>query len=269
MSYPSKFFVIDFVGTARPEFFAWLESLSTETPMELTTPNNPWKYLEHREYALLCDLFRATDEGYARNRRVVLEKEDRHVELHIEAVIPGQSLVYQHWITDIGDRLISQHTELAMKPIAWVVDGTFTSVDAQFNRTNQFASFQYPLPRDWILPWLLPVLVLNNWKNSRAILHVADQTSVPYEDAFLFLKDMHRHCCVEAAEVYLRPDTAAKFDFNAMNVFGDPFLTVAGTGLSTAHAGRKTDAAYPLFDASQIMKWVEGTNVSKIRRYTK
>lgn len=266
MSFPSKFFVIDFVGTARPEFYDWLKSLSTETPMDQRASGNPWKYLEAREYNLLCDLFRSTEEGYAKNRRVVLEDADRHVELHVEAVIPGPSLLYQHWIEDIGDRLISQHTELAMKPIAWIIDGTITSVDALFNRTNQFVSFQYPLPRDWILPWFLPVLITNNWKHCRAILNAGDQPSVPYEDAFLFLKDMHRHCSTEAAGVFLSPATAERFDFGSMNVFGDPFLTVAATGLSTAFTNRGTFCADPIFDPIQLKKWVDGTHISKIRR---
>lgn len=266
MSFPSKFFVIDFVGTARPDFFAWLASLETETPMGHLDGNNPWKYLEAREYSLMVDLFRSPEPGYSKNRRVVLEPETRHVEIHIEAIIPGQSLAYQHWIEDIGDRLISQHTELAMKPIAWVIDGTFTSVDAQFNRTNQFVSFQYPLPRDWILPWMMPTLVLDNWDRCRAILHAADQPCVQYEDAFLFLKDMHRHCTISGASAFLKPETAARFEFEMMNKFGDVFLSVAGPALSEHFTSRSTANAESMLDPIQVKKWVEGTHIARIQR---
>lgn len=266
MSLPSKFFVIDFVGTARPAFFDWLVSLSTENPIDHLAPENPWKYLEAREYRVMCDLFGSTEEGYARNRRVVLEEKDRHVELHVEAIVPGQCLVYQHWIDDINERLISQHTEQAMKPIAWLVDGTFTSVDVMLNRTNQFASFQYPLPRDWILPWLFPVFISDNWDRARTVFHQDENGGVAYNDAFLFLKEVHRHCCISAAGAYLSLGVAERYDFRAMNEFGDPFLVTAGSALSSVFTNRSTEVAQSLVDPHQVMKWTEGTNIARLRR---
>lgn len=266
MSFPSKFFVIDFVGTARPAFFNWLVSLETEKPMDRMDADNPWKYLEEREYRLMCDLFRSMEEGYSRGRRIVLEATDRHVELHVEAIIPNASLAYQHWIEDIGDRLISQHNEQAMKPTAWLVDGTFTSVDVLLNRTNQFASFQYPLPRDWVLPWMFPVFVRDNWERARSILAPDDNGSVHYDHAFMFFKDIHRHSCISAAEAFLTPAVAEKYDFKAMNCFGEPFVVTAGASLSLHFTNRSTEVAHAMVDPTQVKSWTEGTALARVRR---
>ena len=257
----SKLFVLDFVGTAKVGFYSWLSRLHSENPMQHRDPNNPWYYLEEREYQLMCALFVGTEGAFTHNRRVVFEPEDRHVEVHIEAVIPEASLLYEHFKQDFGKILITQYKDFALKPIAWVVDSNLWSVDVVFNRTNIFADFKQPIPRDWVLPWTLPGYVLEVYKDCQAISNGGIEGEIPPEAIMRFLADVHQHTTQEVAAITM---PTVPFDWRGFCKLGEPFLLAALPILKLNwHKTRVSEIVEPFIDAEIVDAWVSSMRINR------
>ncbi len=257
----SKLLVLDFVGTAKTGFYSWLSRLHTETPMAHRDPNNPWYYLEEREYGLMCALFVGTEGAFTHNRRVVFEAEGRHVEVHVEAVIPESSLLYEHFKQEFGKILITQHKDFAFKPIAWVVDTNLWSVDVVFNRTNVFVDFKQPIPRDWVLPWTLPGYVLEVYKDCQPINNGGEEGTIPPEAVMRFLADVHRSTTQEAVAITM---PKVQFDWRSFVGLGEPFLVGALPLLKLNwHRERVSEIVLPFIDADLIDIWCSAIRINR------